>query len=190
MAKVIWYKLKRVYAGAPEEKVLVYDQGDNVWFSKPLGQGGMRVKNPDLNNWEAMYTPIGTVDEIKVGDWVEVLPTDAFYDNSEKCPQEVIRINTPGLPYQLKFSNGSQNAYTQVKKVAIPSKTIRIVGYEPVVRSGKLEFGCQCFSLAEVQTLKRLITSTDIKGVIKIQGVDITTFMINTLESAIINYKR
>lgn len=200
MAKVIWYRLRRDYDGAPEEKALVYNPKEGIWFSRSIGKGGSKVNNPNPLYWEAMYTPfkesekIEKEEEIKVGDWVEVLPSDTFYYNSEKCPQQVIRISKGAtLLYQLRFKDGGENGYSKVRKVKAEIdmlKTLKIAGYEPVITKIGVEFGCQKFTLDEVKLLNKLINHKEIRGLIKIQGFAITPNIISTIENAIINYKK
>ena len=66
--------------------------------------------------------------EFKVGDWVEVLPEDKYYHNSEKEPQQITNISVNAFgetAYILKFKNGSINSYTKIKKCKKPVKEIR-----------------------------------------------------------------
>ena len=61
--------------------------------------------------------------EFKIGDWVEVLPEDVFYHNSEKGPQELVNIGVDisnETVYYLKFKNGIINSYTKIKRSKKP----------------------------------------------------------------------
>lgn len=66
--KVVSYKLIKEYPSSPAEKVLVYQKSENVWFSKPDGQGGTFVKNPELypEVWEPVYGKTEICEEVSV----------------------------------------------------------------------------------------------------------------------------
>ena len=54
----------------------------------------------------------------KIGDWVVVLPEDAFYYNSEQDKaQKLINIDeNSDLPYHLLFPDGSTNFYAKIRR--------------------------------------------------------------------------
>ena len=54
--------------------------------------------------------------EFKIGDWVVVLETDTYYNNSEKCAQQINSINLERtLPYSLEFQDGHTNSYRYIR---------------------------------------------------------------------------
>lgn len=55
-------------------------------------------------------------EEFKEGDWVVVLPEDAFYGNSEKGPQKILKIRGSDLKYSLAFRDGTSNSYNKIRK--------------------------------------------------------------------------
>lgn len=54
--------------------------------------------------------------KFEVGDWVIVLESDSFYDNSEKCPRKIHSINDKSsLKYSLFFRDGHTNSYNKIR---------------------------------------------------------------------------
>ena len=68
-------------------------------------------KIPNKVEIKTMETP-----EFKIGDWVVVLEADTYYNNSEKCAQQIknIRLGTT-LPYNLEFQDGHTNSYRYIR---------------------------------------------------------------------------
>jgi hypothetical protein len=101
-----------------------------------------------LNLWfEPVYE-----EEFKVGDWVVVLPKDKYYHNAEQGQAQLLVkiLERDLLPYVLKFRNGKDNSYTNIRK-ATP---------EEIKRATKvLLFKKENHSLYYNPTTKEVITS-------------------------------
>lgn len=76
-------------------------------------------------------------EEIKVGDWVVVLPTDDYYDNAlQGRAQRVAAVHSKAthmLPYSLEFPGGQNNSYAHVRlateeEIARESRMVVTIG--------------------------------------------------------------
>ena len=129
-----WYKV--VYRNVGKEYYLKYinnkyEFGYSEYISVSSGEHSLYNSGSDLNAMSTLieasleeiqqYLPDNHPDKIKsnqefnVGDWVVVLEEDAYYSNSEKCPQKLIEVRGYSLPYRLLFKDGHNNSYEKIR---------------------------------------------------------------------------
>ena len=147
-------------------------KANHFWFCNSINK---RSKKHTLYTLPAQWddavkamSELVSVNEIKEGDWVVVLPTDSFYENAEQgIAQQVDRVvKEDELPYKLKFSNGKgNNSYKEVRlateeEIAHAKKIqVKVVSLEDsgrnvlVYNTGLCMSAGKCFQVDDVRKL-------------------------------------
>jgi hypothetical protein len=139
-----------------------------------------------VETWEPAYE-----EEFKVGDWVTYIGGGKSINTSSWIPNKITGKITKIEEDQLYVSPGcnSRDGFRLATATEIEGiNLVRIGNYNGVKNSrNEVAFGCQAFTREELNTIRRLVTSSDIKGKLTIQNVLISTEMIDKLLKLIDN---
>lgn len=149
-------------------------KANHFWFCNSINTRSTKNTIYTLPaQWDEAIAAMSEVEEIKIGDWVVVLPIDTFYSNAEQgIAQQVSNIVTGSpLPYQLMFQNGKTNSYKEVRpataeEIAAVKKTygMKTVTLERSGREVRIGAGGVCgtgrsdyFNISEVKKLREMM---------------------------------
>ncbi len=104
------------------------------------------------------------VEDIKVGDFVVVLPSDPFYYNCEQeKAQVVLQEADEDGEVLLGFENGDERYYTQMRRATKEETDFlgeiqTVNGYQLKMTDTDISYGCQYFDKEDLLALQRSLT--------------------------------
>lgn len=146
-------------------------QDDHFWICDSMSRNPSQTVYTLPAQWDEALAAASEKNIPKEGDWVVVLPTDDYYQNAEQGKAQLVlgyRKDAP-LPFLLKFSDGHENSYREVRfatqeEIELAKKSyviVHIAGGDrevAVFRDGSVRAAGENFNIGAIRELHRKLT--------------------------------
>lgn len=146
-------------------------QDDHFWICDSMSHNPSQTVYTLPAQWDEALAAASEKNIPKEGDWVVVLPTDNYYQNAEQGKAQLVLGYRKDalLPFLLKFSDGDENSYREVRfatqeEIELAKKSyviVHIAGGElgvAVYRDGSVRAAGENFNIGAIRELHRKLT--------------------------------